>query len=145
MNGAFFNLSLAIGGALSLIASLLHIAIIFKGAEWYRFFGAGERYACASERGEIWPSIVTFGIATILFTWAMYAFSGGGLIRPLPWLKPILLMITSIYILRGIAIVPLYFLARKRATTFMIWSSLICIGYGLVHAIGIMQEWGSIR
>jgi hypothetical protein len=36
---------------LSAAAALLHIAVIVGGAEWYRFFGAGEGMARLAERG----------------------------------------------------------------------------------------------
>jgi hypothetical protein len=39
------NRPLLWGGALSLVAALLHIAIIVGGPAWYRFFGAGEALA----------------------------------------------------------------------------------------------------
>jgi hypothetical protein len=57
---------LIVGGILSLLASLLHVAIIIGGAEWYRFFGAGEDMASMSENGSMIPGVVTFFIALIL-------------------------------------------------------------------------------
>ncbi len=33
---------LKVAGILSFVTSVLHIAIIIGGPEWYRFFGAGE-------------------------------------------------------------------------------------------------------
>lgn len=39
------NLSLVFAAALSAIAASLHLAIIVGGPAWYRFFGAGERFA----------------------------------------------------------------------------------------------------
>lgn len=36
------NKYLMIGGILSMLAALLHVAVIFGGPDWYRFFRAGE-------------------------------------------------------------------------------------------------------
>jgi len=36
------NISLILGGVLSILVALLHIAIIIGGPAWYLFFGAGE-------------------------------------------------------------------------------------------------------
>jgi hypothetical protein len=135
------NIVLIFGAALSTIAALLHLGIIFKGASWYRFFGAGEKFAQAAERGERWQDVITFGIAVVLFVWAAYALSGAGMIAPLPMLKLALVSITAVYLLRGLAIIPLLLFAREKATPFLIWSSLICLGFGVVHAIGLSQVW----
>jgi len=42
-----YNLWLIVAAALSGLAALLHVAIVFGGGPWYRFFGAGERMALA--------------------------------------------------------------------------------------------------
>ncbi|MEE9334887.1 MAG: hypothetical protein V3U65_12440 [Granulosicoccaceae bacterium] len=68
------------GGALSLLASLLHIAIIVGGAKWYCFFGAGEEMAILSENGSMIPGLVAFFIVLVLLVWALYAFSGARVI-----------------------------------------------------------------
>lgn len=136
-----YNLALLIGAALSGIAALLHVGIIFGGAPWYRFFGAGEKLAAADAAGHLYPAVITAGIAAVLATWAAYALAGAGVIAPLPLLKAALLLITAIYLLRGLAIVPLLLLARGKATPFLVWSSLICIGFGAVHLAGVSQVW----
>ena len=53
-------------------------------------------------------------------------------------------MITAVYLLRGLAIVPLRWLAPDQVTPFLVWSSLICLGYGLVHLIGLRQVWARL-
>jgi uncharacterized membrane protein YkvI len=142
------NTTLIIAACLSAIASLLHIAIIIGGAPWYRFFGAGEQMARAAEAGKIYPTVVTIGIALVLALWAAYALAGagatfGGIVR-LPYLKFALICITTIYLLRGLAIIPLFVFAPHQVTPFLIWSSVICIGYGAVHLIGVYQVWDRI-
>jgi hypothetical protein len=135
------NIFLALGAALSTIAALLHIGIIVKGANWYRFFGAGEQFAQAAERGERWQDVITFGIAVVLFTWAAYALSGAGVLSRLPLLRYALIIITGIYLLRGLVIVPMALLSFDKVTPFWVWSSLICLSFGVVHAIGLAQVW----
>ncbi|PRP71337.1 hypothetical protein BUE93_06980 [Chromobacterium amazonense] len=135
------NRNLLIGGGLSLLASLLHVAIIFGGPAWYRFFGAPARYAWAAERGEWWPSLVTMAIAAMLAIWALYAFSAAGCLRRLPLLKPVLLIITAIYLLCGLALLPIWLWRTEALNAFAVWSSLICLGYGLFHAAGLSQRW----
>lgn len=135
------NFFLLVGALLSAIAGCLHIGIIVKGAPWYRFFGAGETMAMASDQGKLWPHVVTFFIAAILFAWAALAVSGAGVGQPLPFLRSALLGITAVYLLRGVAVVPLLVFAPDKATTFLVWSSVVCLAYGIVHAIGLFQVW----
>ena len=94
------------GAALSLLAALLHVGVIIGGPDWYRFFGAPEAYARAASRGSIIPALVTSGIATGLTIWAAYAASGAGLLLRLPLLRTSLIVITAIYLARGLLIIP---------------------------------------
>ena len=135
---------LTVGGCLSLAASLLHIACIFGGPDWYRFFGAGEDMARAAERGQSYPALVTFAIAIILAIWAAYAFAGAGLIRKLPLMRAALVAISMIYLLRAMMLVPLLILRPDAVDSFAIWSSLIVLVYGLAYAIGTWQAWPSL-
>ena len=75
----------------------------------------------------------------MLAIWALYAFSGAGLIQPLPFLKPVIWIITAIYLLRGFAIIPLYFVVPKDVDSFAVWSSLIVAVFGLVHLWGVLK------
>ena len=138
------NPLLCIGAALSAMAAVLHIAIVIKGAAWYRYFGAGETFAVAAARGKLWPHVVTLGIAALLFAWSAYALSGAGVLKPLPQLPLTLLAITAIYLLRGAAVVPVLLFARSQATAFVVWSSAVCLAFGIVHAIGLAQVWSHL-
>ena len=137
------NSWLVAGGWLSVIASLLHIACIFGGPDWYRFFGAGEAMAQADARGEWYPALVTAGIAAVLAIWAAYAFAGAGLIRRLPLMRTGLVTISAIYLARGLFIVPV--LAQPEARiAFNIWSSLIVLAYGIAYAVGTWKAWPNL-
>jgi hypothetical protein len=136
---------LAIGGGLSLAAALAHLACIVGGADWYRFFGAGERIARAAERGALAPHLITAGIASLLAVWAAYAFSGAGLIGRLPLLKAALILITAVYLLRGLVVVQPSLLGRPDLSgAFLLWSSLIVLAIGIVHAIGLWRSWNML-
>ena len=133
-------MELIVGGWLSLAAAALHVVCIFGGGEYYRFFGAGEEMARADEAGHWMPAIMTSGIALILAIWAVYAFSGAGLIRRLPLIRTALITISGIYLLRGLFIIPIMIEPAMRSS-FNIWSSLIVLGYGITYAIGTRLAW----
>lgn len=146
MNGTILLVTAA---GFSFTASLLHVAIIFGGANWYRFFGAGENMARLAEGASLYPAIVTFIIASILCIWGLYALSGAGLLPKFPLLKTALVVITSIYLVRGIAGLTLPFIFNhpmfsQNSKTFWLISSLICLLIGLTHLLGTISSWRAL-
>ena len=134
---------LLVGGTLTAVASALHVAIVWGGPAWYRFFGAGERMARLAAAGSIYPTIVTMGIAALLAIWALYAFSGAGLVRRLPFLRLVLALIAATYLARGLLGIPVVFMADdpymgelRARMVFMVVTSLICVVLGLCYALG---------
>lgn len=137
---------LIVAAALSFVASVLHVAIIIGGPSWYRFFGAGEGMAALAEKGSIQPTLITLGIAAILFVWGLYALSGAGVIFKLPLLKVALLIIAFIYLARGVAGFVLPFISShpsiaQNSVTFWLISSLICCVFGLFYLFGTINSW----
>ena len=53
---------------------------------------------------------MTLGIAAILALWGLYAFSAAGALGRLPLLRPAMLVITAIYLLRGLVLLPIWLL-----------------------------------
>jgi len=131
-------------GILSAAAAILHLAIIAGGPDWYRFFGAGEGMARMAERGMLKPALFAIGIAAILTVWASYAFAGAGLIPRLPLMRTALVAITTVYLLRGLVFLPLLALRPGRVDAFVMWSSLIVLAFGVVHAVGTWRAWSSL-
>ena len=134
---------LLFGGLLTGVVALLHVAIILGGPPWYRFFGAGERMAQLAARGSSSPAIVTATIAAILSVWTLYALSGAGVVRRLPFLRLVLLLIAAIYLARGALGVPVvlfvddpYLRQLRDRMTFMIVTSAISTLLGLCYAVG---------
>lgn len=138
------NVFLIIAGALSAVVAILHIGCIYFGAPWYRFFGAGEQMALLAERGSIQPTLITSGIVLVLSIWSIYAFSAAGVIVRLPFLRLALIFITFIYLLRGVAGFFLVSSPMGRSPEFWMWSSLICLSFGIIHFIGLKQQWSNL-
>jgi hypothetical protein len=138
------NSALTLGALLSALAAVAHIGIIIGGAAWYRFFGAGEQFAVATEQGKIYPAVVTFGIAAVLATWSAYALSGAGWLVGMPFLKTVLCLITGLYLLRGVSGFAMLAVKSPYTKQFIVVSSSICLGFGVVHALGLWQIWGKL-
>ena len=135
------NVWLILAAVLNAIAAALHLGCIAFGAPWYRFFGAGERMAELAAAGSRYPTTVSSFIAAMLSVWALYALSGAGVIAHLPLLRVVLCLISGIYLLRGIAGVPL---ALMTHAAFWWWSSAICLAIGLIHLAGLWQAWARL-
>ena len=128
-------------GWMSLAASLLHVAVIFGGPDWYRFFGAGEELAQAAERGSLAPTVITLIVAGILATWAAFAFGAAGIIRRLPLTRTALIAISAVLLARAaLGFVPSVW-APEQWPAFAIWSSGICFVMGACFAIGTWLAW----
>ena len=138
------NPILVAGGVLSAIASLLHLAVIAGGPSWYRFFGAGEGMARMAERGSMTPTLVTIGIATVLAVWAAYAFAGAGVIARLPLMRTALVLISAVYLLRGLVLIPAFIINQNGPDPFTLWSSLIVLVYGVCYAVGTVIAWPAL-
>jgi hypothetical protein len=136
------NKYLLSGGTFSILVALLHIAIIIGGPDWYRFWGAGEQMATLEENGSLLPDLLTFFIIVIFLIWGLYAYSGAGLIRRLPLLKTALMVISSIYTIRGLLLVN-DILGPEHLTSFILWTSMVSLMAGLIHFIGIKQIWAN--
>ena len=135
---------LVAGAGLSALAALLHLAVIAGGPDWYRFFGAGEEMARLAERGSPRPALITLAIAAILAIWSAYALSGAGLIRRLPLLRTGLVVIAAVYLLRGLALLPVLAMNGGSADAFTWWSSLIVLAYGVAYAVGTFRAWPAL-
>ena len=132
-----------LGGVSSLAVALLHLVIIFIGADAYRFFGAGEGMATHAEQGSLIPALMTFGIVIVFVLFGLYAFSAAGLMKKLWKLKPILLAITTIYVLRGLGFfaeilgIMYDYDVPARHAVFSFTALLI----GVFHLAGLIRGW----
>ncbi len=134
--------ALVLAAALSALAALAHVGVVIGGPAWYRFFGAGEGMARLAASGSLYPALVTLAIAGVLAGWSVYALSAAGLVPPLPLLRTVLVAITGIYLLRGLAGFVLAVVAPAgNSPAFWVWSSLICLAIGGVHAYGLVKRW----
>ncbi len=144
------NPLLIVGAALSAIAAALHAGCIVFGAPWYRFFGAGEEMAQMAEAGLWYPTVITLAITGVLLLWSLYALSGAGVVRRLPLLRLALCLITGVYLLRGLPLVPFALFPSlagqftDNSLPFLLWSSAICLTFGMVHLFGLKQRWAHL-
>lgn len=135
------NKFLILGSICSAFAALAHLGCIFFGGDWYRFFGAGEQMASMAEAGHWYPTVATLIIVLILSVWSLYGLSGAKVIGRLPLLRLGLLIISLIYLVRGVAFVVLMPMFPENSLTFWFVSSGICLSIGMLYAVGTYRSW----
>ena len=138
------NLWLILAAASCGLAALAHLGCIVFGDSWYRFFGAGEQMARLAEQGSWQPTLITAGVTAVLLVWGAYALAGAGVIMQLPWTRPILLLISLVFLLRGSAFVLLMGKFPDNSLTFWLVSSAICLLIGGLFSLGLYQRWQAL-
>jgi hypothetical protein len=137
--------ALKLAGVSSAGVALLHVLILFVGAPAYRYFGAGEKMARLAERGYPTPALITAGLTALFIVWAAYAFSGAGLLRPLPLLRPALITIGVVYTLRGLLLGPqmVWFFSGHEAAVppRQLAFSAAALLTGLAYLVGTQRAW----
>jgi putative oxidoreductase len=128
---------LKLAGALSFIAAAMHLAIIF---------GAGERRAEMAAQGQVQPTLITLSVAAVLGLWGVYAWSAAGIFPQLPLMKLALILITLVYLTRGVLGLLAPFISShpqvtQNSVVFWVWSSIICLAFGLIHLKGDFDKW----
>jgi hypothetical protein len=136
---------LQIAALLSFTVALFQFVITFS-PEWSRYFGAPEEIL-----SNIFLLYTAGFIAAIIFVlFGLYAWSGAGNMRPLPALRWGLVVISLIYILRGLLAIPVY-LQEKGCIRFSdtigpvdFESSLVSLAIGVVYLSGVIRNWQSL-
>ena len=85
-------------------------------------------------------AVLCIVIAAIVAVFGLYALSGAGKVRPLPWLRTVLLFVTAIYLLRGLSIIPQTPIVLKHPdlVRFLVFSGIsLCVG--VIHIGGVVQ------
>jgi putative oxidoreductase len=136
----------SLGAIISLAIALLHVVIIFIGPEAYRYFGAGEEMATMAEKGSFYPALVTTFVALVFSIFGLYALSAAGILKKFPFTKVVVVIITTIYLLRGFGFVIevtgiIYgYEVPLRHAVF----SFVALSTGVVHLIALIKGWKNL-
>lgn len=139
-----YNVFLILGAIGSGAAAILHFGCIIFGADWYRFFGAGEKMALLAEAGSPVPTRITGLITLVLLVWTYLALAGVGMLPKPPLLRYLLAGIASIYLIRAFSVFWLMKVMPGNSISFWIWSSLICLILGAAYLAGTKKIWYSL-
>jgi hypothetical protein len=98
-----------------------------------------------AQAGSFMPALVTLGVTAFFALFGVYALSGAGFLKPLPFLQPALWVIGGIYSARGLAIiVQVVMLSQGKTGTNLetkdLVFSLVSLLIGLVYLLGAWQR-----
>lgn len=139
---------LQLAALLSLAIALLHVFIIFEGAWAYRYFAFPEEIGRLEEAGSRSPAALTWFLTSVFCLYALYALSGAGVTPRLPHLALGLALIGTIYLLRGLVIVPQLIINLRdpgRISPRYLVFSLISLAIGLVYICGTTWTWRELK
>ncbi|NDV24566.1 hypothetical protein [Desulfovibrio sp. JC022] len=137
---------LTFSGIVCFLIAILHIVIIIVGPKAYRYFGAGEDLSSLAEKHSPIPPLLTVFIATIIAAFGLYAFSGAGKFARMPMLGPVLIIIGSIFSIRGLILpVQLFNLLKNphKTETKEIFFSIIALltGFCLLYGTFLNRDF----
>ena len=129
------------GGVISALISILHVILAVK-PDLYRYVSPDQGSALAQIAGQGSSLIIiaTVVLALIFAIWAIYAFSGAGLIVRLPLLRGALIAIGVIYILRALFLPSEInmVLTQGYPFRFVVFSTVSLVA-GLLYLVGIIK------
>ncbi len=140
------KLYLVAGGVISALLSLLHLVLAVK-PDYYRYITPGQESALSqmAEQGSSITTIASMVLALIFAIWAIFAFSGAGLIGRLPLLRAVLIAIGVVYLLRALFL-PLEInmvLTQGYPFRFVIFSTISLLA-GLLYLTGFWKQRASL-
>lgn len=102
---------------------------------------AGNRIVAAARSASRVPAALTSMICVVLLAWAAHALSGAGVIAPL--LRAVLVAIASVFLLRAL-LGPFVLVGNGRSARFVWVGSAICLVYGLLFLVRLVQRWDAL-
>lgn len=137
-----FEKQLALAGVLTLLIALFQALIGFSPS-LSLYFGAPKALVINSHL----LIVVSMLVAAFLAIFGCYAIAGAGLMRPLPWLRPMLVVISILFLLRGLLVIPELLVvldvidASIPVAPRFILFSLGSLLMGWVYSSGVLNGW----
>lgn len=137
------SILLLLASLAALLVALLHVAIVFIGRKGYGYFGAAQLIPLL-DKGSPWPAIITLFLAAIFAVCGLYGLSGAGLLPRLPLLRLGLIVIGSVFTLRGLALVKEIPKVVSHSASLpgreLVFSSISLV-IGLLYLAGLILRW----
>jgi hypothetical protein len=137
---------LALAAVLSLAGAAFQVALGIVPS-WSGFFGAPESLLARP----VLLLTASLAVAVLLVACAAYAASGAGYIRRLPLLRTALVVVGTVFLLRGWVFVPLVLAsvgliyAPEKVPGTALWSSAAFFLLAALYLVGVLASWRILR
>jgi len=132
---------LKLGGYINILIAIGHIVGLIWAEQMFALTGIGKEMTELAQTHSSLPFFLTIFVSIVFFIFGLYGLSADNNFRQLPFLKPVIFVIASIYLLRGIGEL-IFDLKKQQANQFLeITYSLIAVFIGLLFLIGGLKKW----
>ncbi|MCW8876718.1 MAG: hypothetical protein OQK51_06630 [Kangiellaceae bacterium] len=119
------RIAFSLACSITLFGSIIHLVAPFIGEYWYSFMRAPSIIVLSSANGTLLAPISAVCIGIAMFVCSMYAVSAYKDSLILPAQTPILLVVSILFLTRGLIIAPVYFLTTYSINAFDLTSSVL--------------------
>lgn len=128
-------------GYLNIVITIAHLPTFIWPEEVFQVTGIAREMHELSMIDDALPFTLTGFVMIIFLMFGLYGLSGAGVLRPLPFLRPMIFVIAGIYLLRGAGEL-FYSYASNQNTLSETLFSLVAIGIGLLYLSGGLKSRG---
>jgi hypothetical protein len=132
-------IALILVALIATFTALAHLSCIFLGPSCYKAQLAPSEIIQSAIDGTFLAPVSTVVISALFLLCAVFAVSGAGFIKKLPLLKPVLISISGLCLVRGIVTIPFSFLFPEMVSTFSIVAGFIWFLSGILYLYGFIH------
>ncbi len=131
---------LKLAGYLNILIAIAHIVGLCWANTMFELTGIGNEMAKIAQIHNSLPYVLTVIVAIAFFVFGLYGLSAGNAFRKLPFVKPVIFLISGIYLFRGLGEIVVDTILGTNSTLETVYS-LIALVIGLLFLFGGLRKW----
>ena len=131
-------------GVIASASALWHLLCILGGPSWFEFARAPQQIIDSAQQGTLLAPIGTITVSSLMFACTVFAFSGAGLIRKVPLLKPALITISFICTSRALIAIPIM-ITPDGYDIWEIVASSVWLYVGVCFIVGTTEQYRLVK
>ena len=131
---------LKFGGYINILIAIGHIVGLFWADKMFEVTGIGPEMAELSQTHSSLPYLITILVAIVFFIFGIYGLSADDKFKELPFLKPVIFLISAIFLFRGLSELIADEIRGTNSTNETVYS-FIAMAIGLLFLIGGLKKW----
>ena len=130
------KIALSLAALISVLTAIAHLSCIVLGPACFEAQMAPPALVESATNGTMLAPVATLIVAGLFIICGVFALSAIGIIKSLPYVRPALLLISVVCLLRGVATIPLSFMFAEMVSTFNLSAGFTWFITGLLFAYG---------